>query len=190
MAVHVGGIILAGGKSSRMGTDKGLMTFQGKRLVEYAILLLQPLCSEIIISTNQKGYEEFGFRTVSDIYRDCGPVGGLHAALSETNFDYNLVLSCDVPFVERELLQLLLSEAGDYDAVVPVHEKGIEPLVAVYRKEMASFFEKNLIEKKYKMQRIIRSSDLNLLDVSHLVATYPRLFDNLNSPDELADLSD
>ena len=87
---------MAGGKSSRMGTDKGLMTFQGKRLVEYAIELLQPFCSEIIISTNQAGYEGFGFKTVSDVYRDCGPVGGLHAALSESNYDYNLIVSCRI----------------------------------------------------------------------------------------------
>ncbi len=190
MAKHVGGIILAGGKSSRMGTDKGLMTFQGKRLVEYAIELLQPFCSEIIISTNQAGYEGFGFKTVSDVYRDCGPVGGLHAALSESNYDYNLIVSCDVPFVEPDLLHIVLAETEGFDAVVPVHRGGIEPLVAVYRKEMASFFENQLIEKNYKMQRIIQSCNLNLVNVEHLVDKHPRLFYNLNRPEELSQLSE
>jgi len=173
-----------------MGTDKGLMTFQGKRLVEYAIELLEPFCSEIIISTNQTGYEEFGFTTVSDAYRDCGPAGGLHAALRESNYDYNLVVSCDVPFVEPELIQFLLAEKGGFDAVVPVHKGGVEPLVAIYRKEMASFLENQLIEKNYKMQRIIRMCNLNLVDVDDLVATCPKLFYNLNRPEELSQLSE
>jgi len=188
MAEQIGGIIMAGGKSSRMGADKGLMTFHGKRLIEYAIDLLQPFCSEIIISTNQSGYEEFGFRTVADVYLDCGPVGGLHAALGETHFDHNLVISCDVPFVESELIEFLLSKTGDFEAVVPLHERGIEPLVAVYRKEMASFFEIQLIEKNYKMQRIIRSCKLNFVEVDQLLAKYPRLFYNVNRPEELEQL--
>lgn len=189
MKEQFGGIIMAGGKSSRMGTDKGLMTFQGKPMIEYAIELLQPICSGIIISTNQPGYQRYGFQTVPDIYQKCGPVGGLHAALSETKFDHNLVLGCDVPFVESELIELLLSEIGGFDAVVPLHEGGIEPLVAVYRKEMASFFEAQLIERNYTMHEIIRSCKLNLVGVDHLVAKYPRLFYNLNRPGELKDFS-
>jgi len=185
MEKQIGGIIMAGGLSSRMGTDKAFVPFGGKRLIDYTIDLLKQFCAEIIISTNQPGYDELGFRTVADSYQKCGPVGGLHAALAETNFDHNIVISCDVPFVRPELIELLLAHTNGFDAVVPVHKGGVEPLIAVYRKEMASFFELQLIERNYKLQQVIRSSKLNLLNVDHLVARYPRLFDNMNSMEEL-----
>jgi len=185
MKEEIGGIIMAGGMSSRMGADKALVIFEGKRLIDYAIDLLRHFCSEIIISTNQRAHGELGFQTVGDVYQKCGPVGGLHAALAETNFDHNIVISCDVPFVQPELIELLLANTGGFDAVVPVHKCGIEPLVGIYRKEMASFFETQLIERNYKLQEVIHSSKLNLLDVNHLVAKYPRLFDNMNSMEEI-----
>ena len=185
MKEEIGGIIMAGGMSSRMGTDKALVIFEGKRLIDYAIDLLKPFCTEIIISTNQRQHEKLGFRTVADRYQKCGPIGGLHAALTATNFDHNIVISCDVPFVQSELIELLLANTRGFDAVVPVHKCGIEPLVAVYRKEMASFFETQLIERNYKLQQVIHSSKLNLLEVDRLVAKYPRLFDNMNSMEEL-----
>ncbi len=168
-----------------MGTDKGLMEYQGKLLVQYAIDLLNPLCAEIVISTNQTEYQQFGLKTVHDVFIDCGPIGGLHAALEESHFDWNLVIACDVPFVRPELLSLLLADKDGWDAVVPLHARGIEPLVALYRKEMASFFETKLYEKQYKLQRVIRDCKLNLVDADRLVHKFPDLFRNINSVGDL-----
>ena len=186
MAEKIGGIIMSGGKSSRMGTDKGLMVFKGKQLVEYPIELLHPFCSNIIISTNQSAYKKFGLTTVPDIYRNRGPVGGLHAALNKTDFDFNIVLACDVPFVESELFKFLLKESDGFDAIVPQHSGGFEPLVAVYRKKIASQFENNLLNGNYKLLQILRSSRVKFVNVDHLLLKYPRMFDNLNSPEDLA----
>ena len=87
------GIVLAGGKSSRMGQDKALLDYQGKRLIDYAIELLTPVCSEILISTNQPGYENLGFQLIVDQYPDCGYIGGLHAALANAANNWDVVIS-------------------------------------------------------------------------------------------------
>ncbi|PTN08824.1 molybdenum cofactor guanylyltransferase [Mangrovibacterium marinum] len=181
MTEQFGGIILAGGKSSRMGTDKGLMMYRGKLLAQYAIDLLRPLCSEIIISTNDPDYEQFGLKTVPDSFYNCGPLGGLHAALSESRFNYNMVVSCDVPFVVPELFSLLLAERQGADVVVPVHQNGIEPLVALYRKEVASLLEIKLMAGNYRVQQVIRSCHAREVAVDGLLKRYPDLFRNLNA---------
>lgn len=185
MKEEIGGIIMAGGMSSRMGADKAFVKVGGKRLIDYAIDLLKPFCSEIMISTNLRAHEKLGFRTVADVYQKCGPIGGLHAALTETNFDHNIVVSCDVPFVVPELIELLLAEKEGYDVVVPVHKGGVEPLIGVYRKEMASFFETKLIERDYKLQKIILGVKCNQVPVNQLLLSNPKLFKNVNSKRDL-----
>jgi molybdopterin-guanine dinucleotide biosynthesis protein A len=185
MTEQFGGIILAGGKSSRMGTDKGLMEYNGKLLVEYAIDLLRPFCAEIIISSNNSDYERLGLKVVPDIFRDCGPVGGLHAALSGSHFNYNIVVSCDTPFVVAELFDLLLAQKKGVDIVLPEHKRGMEPLIGVYRKEVASFFEVKLIEKDFKMQDVVHACNNRKVAVDELIVKYPNLFKNLNSKNDL-----
>lgn len=181
----ISGIILAGGKSSRMGQDKGLLRFQGKRLIEYTIDLLRPLCSQLLISTNQTGYEQFGFELVADQYPDCGPVGGLHAALNASENDWNIVLSCDTPFLNQELLKLLLKNNDGYLAVIPKHRKGMEPLAALYHRNLAGFFEQQILRGNFKLQKIIHGQNVNVFDVSILLQKHPNLFHNLNLPDDL-----
>ena len=179
------GIILAGGKSSRMGQDKGLLEFQGKRLVEYSIELLKPLCSELLISVNQAGYKQFGIERIADQYKNCGPVGGLHAALNASSNEWNLVISCDTPFLNRELFDLLLKNQQDQMAVIPSHSTGIEPLAALYHRNMALFFEQKIKEQDLKLHCILKNEKVKMVDVSGLLVKYPKLFSNLNSPEDL-----
>ncbi|HKJ42647.1 MAG TPA: molybdenum cofactor guanylyltransferase [Sunxiuqinia sp.] len=179
------GIILAGGKSSRMGQDKALLNFQGKRLIEYAIDQLKPLCSELLISVNQPGYEQIGLELIPDQYKNCGPVGGLHAALSASKTNWNLVVSCDTPFLNQQLFKLLLENREGVQAVIPKRDKGLEPLAALYHRNMSVFFEQKLKAGDYKLHRILKEADVKFLDVLELIAQFPKLFLNLNSPGDL-----
>ena len=181
----IGGIILAGGKSSRMGTDKGLIDFWGKKLIRYAIDLLLPYCDEILISTNQPEYDAIGYRLVADEYPDCGPIGGLHAALKESNYEWNLVVSCDTPYLHPSLIEKMLKEKDGYELVMPTHEDGVEPLVALYHKSLADFFEDKILEKEFKLQDVIRERAVNYWDVESFLFKYPLLFQNFNSPQDL-----
>ena len=182
---QITGIILAGGKSSRMGQDKGLMEYQGQKLIEYSIDVLRPVCDELLISANQPGYEGFGIPVVADHYEDCGPVGGLHASLRASKHEWNLVVGCDTPFLNKKLLYLLLSNKEGYKAVIPNHSKGMEPLAALYHRDMAAFFEQKIATGDLKLHRIVLEQKVKLLDVSDLLTEFPRLFENFNSPEDL-----
>lgn len=179
------GIILAGGKSSRMGQDKAFLDFQGKKLIEYSIDLLKPLCSQLLISVNQPGYEQFGIELIVDQYKNCGPIGGFHAALNASGDDWNLVVSCDTPFLNPELFEMLLEKREDWQAVIPFHENGMEPLAALYHRDMAEYFEQSIQKGDYKLHRILKQANVKLVDVSDLLNKYPNLFSNLNSPGDL-----
>ena len=106
------GILLAGGSSSRMGTDKGMVEFQGKKLAEYALDLLSRFCDEIIISTGNPEYAGFGFRIIPDQLPGKGPLSGLAATLPLSSNEWNLVLGCDMPYTNSALFEFLLEGMG------------------------------------------------------------------------------
>ncbi len=185
--IKIGGIILSGGKSSRMGTDKGLMNFNGKPLIQYSIDLLSTFCAETIISANDAAYEQFGLLIVKDEYPNCGPISGLHAALKASNYEWNLVVGCDTPFLQPELLENLLREKEGYEAVIPTHQHGTEPLIGLYHKSLASFFEKKILEKHYIIQKALKECNTKYLHVDPILTKYPKLFCNLNSQTDIID---
>jgi molybdenum cofactor guanylyltransferase len=124
------GIILAGGKSERMGKDKGLMDWKGKQLVQYSIEALRPFCDHMIISTNNDEYARFGIPLVKDEYPNIGPMGGLHAGLKASKTEHNLFMSCDMPLVDEEVISLLLESVKNHQAVVPVVDGRLIPVCA------------------------------------------------------------
>ena len=168
-----------------MGHDKAMLTFEGKKLIEHAIDLLAPLCSQLLISANQPGYKNFGIELVADQYPDCGPAGGLHAALKVAKTDWNIVVSCDMPLLSKELFELLLKNKDGYKAVIPKHQNALEPMAALYHRSLADFFEQKILQGNFKLQKIIREQKVNFPDVSGLLQNHPNLFFNINSPDDL-----
>jgi len=180
------GIVLAGGESSRMGTDKSFVVYRGKYLIEHVIGVLQNHCETVLISANSARYSQFGLKTVPDRYKNCGPAGGIFSALVESETVNNLVVGCDMPFISPELIALLLENAGNSDCVIPVHGGKTEPVVALYRKSALPEIEKCLVEGIFKLHRIIDLLDSKRIDVSTLLEKNPALFRNFNSPDDLA----
>lgn len=186
MIVRVTGILLAGGKSSRMGKDKGLMEFKGKFLAEYALDLLRSHCSEVLISSENSAYEQFSIPLVPDDYPDKGPMGGIYSAMKQSAHDWCLVLACDLPYINTKLIRALLAETvSGYSCIVPVHDELTEPLAALYHKRMLPDLKKALEENRPSLFRLIRSSPALCLDVNHLLDETPELFDNLNCPEDL-----
>ena len=133
---NITGIILAGGKSTRMGTDKGLLKIENKTFVACVIDAVKPLVDDIIIVSDNPDYDQFGFKRIDDIIKEAGPVAGLYAGLKHSKTDDNLVLSCDVPMISTEVLgQLLKPEFYSYE-VVQIRSKGkTMPLIARYKKD-------------------------------------------------------
>lgn len=127
------GIVLAGGRSSRLGRDKAEEMLGGKTLLQRAIDALSPLCVEVII-VGRKGVpsDRTGVRRVEDIVPDMGPLGGIYTGLSVTRQDQNLVVACDMPFLKPDLLRSLAEGEIEADAVVPVVDGQAQPLCARY----------------------------------------------------------
>lgn len=181
------GIILAGGKSLRMGTDKALVEINGKPLLQRAIDLCRPLCHDILISTNQPGHTEFGYLTVPDEIKSCGPLGGIYSCLKKSKTDWSFVLSVDAAFVEPAFFYFLTSEKEGFDAVVPRHESGVEPLIALYHINCLPAITKQLEEGKYKMQDFLKQVNTHFLESQFWAEKYPRIFFNLNCPDDIVE---
>jgi molybdopterin-guanine dinucleotide biosynthesis protein A len=146
---HVAGFILAGGASSRMGLDKGLLDFGGAPLIVHTARLLEPLVAEVTIVGSRSRYERLGLNVIGDEApaddkrikrgpdKSCGPLAGIAAALSATHSRWNLIVACDMPYLSSEWIEWLLSRAmrSRGDAVIPRTQRGLEPLAAVYRRE-------------------------------------------------------
>jgi molybdopterin-guanine dinucleotide biosynthesis protein A len=189
MAPEVTVFILAGGKSTRMGRDKAFVEFEGRTLLARALELAAPVASEVRIVGSREKLAMFA-PVVEDVFRDCGPLGGIHAALRNSATDINLMLAVDMPFVSWALLRYLISQAEksrEATAVVPRGKEGWQPLCAIYRRDFANAAEEALRAGQYKIDRLfgkvrVREIGQNELD---LAGFSPAIFRNLNTPEEL-----
>ncbi|TVQ83597.1 MAG: molybdenum cofactor guanylyltransferase [Bacteroidetes bacterium] len=183
---QVTGIILAGGKSSRFGSDKALFEYQGKKLVEYSIEALKPLCNELLISTNQpEKYDFTRFKTVTDMYSNSGPVGGIHACLKASSNEHNLVIGCDMPFLKHGLFLHLLKKAAKHQVVIPMHNGFSEPLAAFYSKSCYEVLEESLKKNKHKILDAIQGLQVLYLEISQEYFYDETLFFNVNFRSDL-----
>jgi len=185
----VTGIILSGGKSSRLGEEKGLALFHGKPLVTYAIGILKPVCGNLVISANnyQKEYAKYGFNVVEDQIRDIGPMGGLFSCLRRSKTRFNIVISCDTPFVNSGLFEYLLDHIKNFQAVVPVHNDGlIEPLCAVYATNVIWSLQQAIEKGNFKLMDFLNEINHKKVDIHKNLSFYSDdLFVNINTKNDL-----
>ncbi len=145
---QVAAFILAGGVSSRMGREKGLLEFGGEPLIVRTARLIEPLVTEVTVVGPPERYAALGLRAIADqdirgrkgIEEVRAPLVGIATALNATKMPWNLILACDLPYLTAEWLDWLLARAVDSNAqiVIPRTSGGLEPLAAVYRKECAA----------------------------------------------------
>jgi molybdopterin-guanine dinucleotide biosynthesis protein A len=180
--------VLAGGKSSRMGSDKAFLRLGDETLLSQALKLTGAVASEVCIVGDAKKFSPFG-RVVEDVYRERGPLGGIHAALSGSTTEVNVMLAVDLPFVTQKLLQYLLSRALESGAMVTVPRtgSGFQPLGAVYRRGFAEVAEQSLLEGKNKIDSLFARVETCVIEESELVRAgfSEQMFRNLNTPEEL-----
>lgn len=185
--MKVTGIILAGGKSSRMGAEKGLQPVCGKPLISYAIEALNSLCDEIIISSSSDAYDGFGFKIIADEFPGIGPMGGIYSSLKQSTSAKNLILSCDLPFVTHQLMDYILQQSGKFEVAVPWEGgRHYEPLCGFYNRmvleKMKSFIEKG----NYKLPDLFEEININRLIINEKTVVYqPNLFLNVNTSSDL-----
>jgi len=181
------GIILAGGKSSRMGRDKGWIELNNKPLINYAIEALKPYCDDLIISSNSKEYNSLGYPIYEDKIKNCGPMGGIYSTLLFSSTPINMVLSCDMPLISTELIKYVLDKSVEGKISLPIHGVNfIEPLCAVYPLEAIPHLEKFIKEGKLKLIDLVNSIPTEQIKIDPSQYFYhPDIFLNINRPGDL-----
>ncbi len=187
-ALDATAFILAGGKSSRMGRDKAFLQLRDETLLAHALKLSAAITKEVKIVGDATKFSAFG-RVVEDVYPNRGPLGGIHAALSTSSTDLNLMLAVDLPFVGADFLQYLLARARESTAIVtlPRAAGGLQPLCAVYRRPFAEIAEEALRNGRNKIDSLFAKAGTCVIEDDELVRAgfSSEMFRNLNTPDDL-----
>jgi len=170
-----------------MGTEKGLVKWNNKALIEYAIAAISPFCDQVIISSNKDCYSYLNLPVVEDFIPDCGPLGGIYSVMKKHVADIYIVVSCDVPYMKSELYFDLLSNLDFNDAIVPVDESGRkQPLTAVYGKNSFLTLERELQTGHFKMMKLLDLLEVEYYEITNNLPYYsPNLFLNANSLEDL-----
>ncbi|OHB90879.1 MAG: hypothetical protein A3E19_01290 [Planctomycetes bacterium RIFCSPHIGHO2_12_FULL_52_36] len=148
-------VILAGGKSSRMGQDKAFLKIGNRTIVEYQLQRLSPLFEELLLSTNlPEKFAHLGLETVQDFIPDRGPLVGIYSSLLKARYSHLFAIACDMPFISPGLITYMKEDCKDYDVTVPETERGLEPLHAIYSKTCLPVM-KEYMDKKDGKGRVI-----------------------------------
>jgi molybdopterin-guanine dinucleotide biosynthesis protein A len=180
---NITGFVLAGGKSSRMGLDKGLLKINNKTFVQLVTNAMKPLVSDIIIVSNNRDHDKFGYKRIEDIITDSGPLAGIHTALNYSNTDYNLILSCDIPFITTKILRKLTEiDFQNYDVVQIKSQDKTMPLIAIYHKS-CRFKCNELLQKGEKRLHVaIDQWNVRTVLIDNKLESFVR---NINTKDDL-----
>jgi phospholipid/cholesterol/gamma-HCH transport system ATP-binding protein len=176
--------VLAGGRSSRMGSDKALLSFGGENLLQRALHTVAAVAAKTLIVGPRDRYAAFG-NVIEDVFPGCGPLGGIHAALRATETDLNLVVSVDMPLMEEKFLAWLVQQARTTDAliVVPVAMGGPQPLCAMYRRQVLPPAEQALQSGDYKIGNLFSRVATRQIPEAEIVAAgfSTAVFKNINT---------
>jgi len=181
--------ILAGGKSTRMGRDKAFVEFEGRTLLARSLDLARAISLNVLIIGSRDKFAPFA-PVVEDEFPNCGPLGGIHAALRASHTGLTLILAVDMPFIPRSLLQHLIAQAlgaPNAMAVVPRGDAGWQPLCAVYRRQFAVAAERALRAGRNKIDLLFDPASTRIIEQDELQRAGFSLdvFRNLNTPEEL-----
>lgn len=180
------GIILAGGKSSRMGQDKGLLLYEGMPLIQYAIDAIKPVAETVLIVTSNDEYTQFGYPLIADVYKERGPLSGIYSGLISSKSENNIVLGCDMPNLTTELLKYLVSQVKDEAVLIPSFKGKTEQLAGFYSKKCLSIFKQEIEKNNLKVKSAISLLPHRFLEIEEQFNFYkPELFTNFNSPRDL-----
>lgn len=174
-------IVLAGGRSSRMGRDKSLLPVQGRPLIECLLQTLHPSFSRLMISANDPDKYRFAdVPVIADRLPGQGPLMGIASALEASRTELNFIIACDIPQINIPLMMKLMRLSSGFDAVIPVHQGFPEPLFAVYRNTIAPILFTALnkgVRKITQALEPVRIRFVELSDEERIV--------NLNTPEEV-----
>lgn len=172
-----------------MGQDKAFLELGGRTLFSRAMDLAGGIAPTVRIVAPQEKFLTIA-HTVEDVFPDSGPLGGIHAALTCTTTELNLILAVDLPLVEADFLRYLVAQASQVSALVTVPEagKGLQPLCAVYRRDFRGVAEHALKKKKNKIDALFADVETRVIAQPEMtrMGFSAKMFQNLNTPEEFS----
>ena len=180
--------ILAGGTSSRFGEPKELFIYQGQPLLLHALDLAKKISNKIMVITNRNNQSILlsDIRKVSDVKKNCGPLGGIYTALFHSDTTFVAVMPCDMPGLTSDVYDLLYRERHPEKPVALASEKGVEPMVSIWPKALISGLKKFIYLGKLEMRMVLAGLDAKIINVQNTSENFRSdLFLNINSKKDL-----
>lgn len=167
-SINATAIVLAGGNSRRMGTEKALLPVHETPLIEHVYNQLSGYFHRVLISAeNADSYSFLGTEVIPDRVPGSGPLMGIASALEASKSDINFIVACDIPDINIPFVKMMIRESRDYDGVVPVNSRSqYEPLYAVYRKRMLKAMNKILSDGKKKISEVFKLCRIKYIPVN------------------------
>jgi molybdopterin-guanine dinucleotide biosynthesis protein A len=196
---QVTGVVVAGGRSRRLGQDKRRLRLWGEggpTLLEHTLLVLAPLCAELIVVLNDAdAWPGLQARLVPDVYEDAGSLGGIYAGLQAARHGHALVVGADMPLLSARLLEAMLARPRTYDALVPRaldpdiprNRLSVEPLHAVYSRACLAPLKAMLDAGERRVVSFFDQVRVEVIEPPELLTLDPdgRSFMNINTPEDV-----
>lgn len=183
------GIILSGGKNTRMGGDnKAFVRIDEEFIIDRTITLFREVFDEIIIVTNSPlEYINYDVQIVTDIIKNKAALGGIYTGLFYASSDHCFVAACDMPFLDRRFIEYMIGRIERYDIVVPETTDGFQPLHAIYSKKCISFMKKLIDSDRLKIRPLFKQVRTLIIPPEDIVTFDPngKMFMNINSQKDL-----
>jgi molybdopterin-guanine dinucleotide biosynthesis protein A len=185
---NITGIILSGGKSLRMGQNKAFIRIEGVSIINRISALFEELFEEVIIVTNETElFKNLDLKIYADILPNKGALGGLYTGIHFSKFNYSFCVACDMPFINKSLVQYLAQNIGGEDVIVPRTKDGLQPLHALYSKNCLHPIKSVIDQGKYKIIDFYSKVKVRIVEENEFISLDPSKgsFINVNSPDDL-----
>lgn len=176
------GIIIAGGKSSRIGQNKALLKLNSKTVIEIILNKIKPVFDEvIIISNNPDDYSFLELIVYKDIYPGLGPLAGIHSGLTNSNSEINFIISCDLPLITTEAIDFIANYNSKKSAIMYKKDDRLQYLCAVYKQDCLPIVEQCLKTGRLKVKDFINKIDIEIVDAAWITE---EIFFNLNTVED------
>lgn len=186
--MQLSGIVLSGGKSTRMGSEKGLVHYNGMPMVSHVINALMTVSKDIVLIANDAAYSEMLPRVFQDEYHEKGPLAGIITGLRNTKHARSIVLACDIPCISPRLLAWMLDRCPTDKGCVLQFEGRMHPLIGIYRQADLLKMEARLQNNQLRMMDLVAVLNLEILQPAIEMEGFSK--DWLQNFNSLADMKD
>lgn len=185
---QITGVILAGGQSTRFGSNKALAILDGQPIIAHGAGVLSQLFSQRLLVTNSPGlYGFLNWPLTGDLLPGAGPLAGIQAALTTIDTPFAFITACDMPWLNPALIRHLCTLAGAWDVILPWTANGPEPLHALYAKTALPIISESLVQGERKLQTVLATLKVRQVSTDEILTVVPDLgsFANINRPEDL-----